>query len=149
MDPLIFIQKIFEFSDSKKEEYICVYNGNNLKWILPKNKKYAVPIIKNWRPYSIKNYIFWKFLKFLFFFSIPNILNNINIIKLSTSNLDWSNYGWKSKEKPIVSIYIGTRSNDQKIIIFLANKKSRSQKLIVKFPLESNAWELIKKEYLF
>ena len=149
MDTLTFIKNIFKFNSSSYEDYICIYNKNNLKWILPRKNQYAQNLLKNWRPYSLKSFIFWQLLKFFYFFNVPHLLYNIKRIRLSQSHINWSIYGWKWEEKPFFGIYLGTKSLEQKIIIFLFDRNNFEKNLIIKYPFALHSWDLIKKEFKF
>ena len=147
MDPITFIKKIFKSNISNNENYLFIFKNKELKWVLPKKSKYAKSIIKSYRPYSLLGYIYWKILKYLFILEIPHFLYNVKNIKLSQANINWKNYGWFYDSNPIISIYIGTKGVEQKITIFLTNKKNLEQKLVIKYPIGENAWKLIKKEF--
>ena len=147
MDPLKEITRLFDRGNRKYSEYFCIYKNNQLKWILPKEKKFALYIIDNWTPYSLKGALFWKLIKFLFVLGIPNFLSNVKIIKMFHDHVDWNQFGWSSLNEPILGFYIGTKSIDQKISILLIDKKKIDIKLVVKLPVGENSWELIHEEY--
>lgn len=147
MDPINEIKRSFDRGNRKYSEYFCIYKKNQIKWILPKERKFAIYIIDNWSPYSLKSSLFWKFIKFLFVLGIPNLLSNVKIIKMFHDHVDWNQYGWKSPNRPILGFYIGTKSIDQKISLLLIDKKKIDIKLVVKLPVGKKSWELINKEY--
>ena len=147
MDPIKLIKNIFKSNLLNKENYLLIFKNKELKWVLPKKSKYAKSIIKNYRPYSLLGYIYWKILKYLFILEIPHFLYNVNNIKLSQADIIWKNFGWSYHSNPIISIYIGNKGIEQKIVIFLTDKKSLEQKLVIKYPIGENAWKLIKKEF--
>ena len=143
------IERLFCKGKGKTSKYFCIYKSGKLKWILPKEKRFALKIIQNWKPYSFKSKLFWKTIEFLYHLRIPNILFNVSSIKFSHENINWEKFGWPYDSIPKLSFYIGNGSSDQKISAIFINKDNLKIINVVKLPLGNNSWNLIKKEFNF
>ena len=144
---------IFEILDTKfsksrkKRDFQFIKFNNEIRWVI-ENDNSSIKILKEWRPYSYWNFLFWRIFIFLRILKLTNILlfSNKKILNVSEDFLNFNKYF--NFEYISLAFYIGkTNHPNRKSIIFLINKKSKECLYIIKRALTKKAWESLQNEY--
>lgn len=117
------------------------------RWVLPHDPRYALPFLKQWRPYVFRSYIKWKLLMVAYrskrLDCVPGVAP-FSIVVPQGKN--WDHLGWSQADLPIPLIYVGTPSPHRKAVFCLTNFRTGRIISIGKVPLGPIADLAINRE---
>ena len=131
---------------SLENKFLAIFGQEELRWIIPQNPQYGLPVLQQWRPYGALSYLKWMILLFLYRIGklekLPGV-HSFGIIQAVNSN--WQHLG-KIRKKLIPTIYVGTPGSTRKAIAFLSDRDTNNLYGIAKVPLETKAANRILQE---
>lgn len=139
---------IKDASQAKIQERFWLVSGNNaLRWIIPQNSKYGLPILKQWRPYGSLSHLKWRTLITLYRLGKLDKLPGVSSIGVADGfSKNWQHLGNHRQQKLIPTIYVGTPSLTRKAVAFLLDSDTRKLCGVAKVPIGSKAADRIIRE---
>ena len=139
---------IEDASQTKIQERFWLVSGNNaLRWIIPQNSKYGLPILKQWRPYGSLSNLKWRTLITLYRLGkldkLPGV-SSLGVVDGFTEN--WQHLGNQNQQSLVPTIYVGTPSPTRKAVAFLLDSETKKLCGVAKVPLGTKAAARIIKE---
>lgn len=119
-------------------------NGTS-RWIVPRNSKLVLPVLKSWKPYKLTSRMQWRVILAASRFNIVYLLPKTvrTIIKIDLSYWDiWLDDFSESWE---VLVHVGNPSYTRKSIVFFVDRTS-SVRAVAKLPLQASAKAAILHE---
>ena len=124
-----------------------IYSQKGLRWIIPQNPNYGLPILTQWQPYDLSSRVKWQVLMTAYRLGQLGKLPGAIPIGISdAATTSWQHFGYHNGEKLTPIIYIGTPGLTRKAVVFLVNLDNRELMGIGKIPLESMAGSKIIQE---
>ena len=130
-----------------EERFWLISSKGEARWLIPKKSRYGYHALLQWRPYSYKSFMAWKFMLAIYRTGLIHCMPNIIEVGLLGSKYEkWSHVGWEG-ERLIPVIYIGTKGVSRKAVTTLVSEERGVPCSIVKTALTSNAKFKIHHEY--
>ena len=117
------------------------------RWILPFDTRRAVPVLKSWRPYSVKSRMKWSTVVGASRLNLLNLLPGARHEVLSCEMSYWRQWLPDYSESWAIAGYIGNPSPSRKAILFFIDARRRVQ-AVVKVPILPAAKDAIVHEAL-
>lgn len=121
-----------------EKQFWIISSRKGIRWIIPQNPNYGLPILTKWQPYNLSSRIKWQIMMTAYRLGELDKLPGIIPIGISeTATSSWEHLGYKKGEKLTPIIYIGTPGLTRKAVAFLVNLDTRELVGIGKIPLEA------------
>lgn len=131
------------------QQFLVIPGKNNdLRWIVPRNCKLGLPVLKQWRAYDIASRAKWSLLLAAYragqLPKIPGIITFGVVERKFSDNLERLGFNIDERSAPVV--YIGTPGPRRKAVATIMGAQSLSPLGVAKFPIGSLAKTKILRE---
>lgn len=115
------------------------------RWVLPAELQLAIPVIRSWRPYSVKSRMKWSVIVGACRFRALNRLPGVTCLELRCDMSYWRQHIPDYSDSWVVIAYIGNPSSTRKALLFF-NDRNAQVRAVVKVPLCTGAKAAIINE---
>jgi hypothetical protein len=127
------------------EEFLVIPQNGEPRWILPRNTRLVLPLLRSWTPFSRKAQLQWKCIQTA---AAARLLSMLPRVEAVSSRLDFAYWQarlprFQSDWKP--ALLVGNPSHTRKVIVFFVDGSSRVQ-AVGKVPLCEDAGRAILEE---
>jgi hypothetical protein len=132
-------------SDSNEPyTFFTIPGQGNLRWIVPENPRFGIPVLSQWRPYKPWSYIKWKLILFLYSKRLLKKIQGISTLEFTPDKAHTPN--GKSRQRSVPVIYVGTLGPHQKAVATFINPVTGIPENVMKVALKKSTKKNLTQE---
>lgn len=148
----LVLQKVFPVSNNEPlsestgnvyADFWVLTSQHGPRWVIPSNAQLGLPVLRQWRPYSLTSLAKWQGLLCLY---ACRLLGHVPGIKTARINVKGVGLPFVGKFMPVV--YIGTPGPQQKAVVTLVDPHTRVAQSVLKVALGEHAVTSLHREAL-
>ncbi|OGQ91113.1 MAG: hypothetical protein A2464_12285 [Deltaproteobacteria bacterium RIFOXYC2_FULL_48_10] len=124
--------------------FFTIPGQGNLRWIVPEDPRFGIPVLCQWRPYKPWSYIKWKLILFLYSKRLLKKIQGISTLKFTPYKTH--SQDTKPRQRLVPVIYVGTPGTHQKAVATFINPVTGIPVNVVKVALKKSAVENLTRE---
>jgi hypothetical protein len=132
-------------SDSNEPyTFFTIPGQGNLRWIVPEDPRFGIPVLCQWRPYKPWSYIKWKLILLLYSKRLLKKIQGIRTLEFTPDKTH--SQDTKPRQRLVPVIYVGTPGPHQKAVATFVNPVTGIPVNVVKVAFKKSAMENLIRE---